>query len=80
MYSYVETPDRRDRREVMDKDTYYKAQSLMQDIEALDKYLEKIEMNNSITISLSKNPNIKVAMKATFEKMKLDKEKEIKKL
>lgn len=80
MYQYTETPERRDRREVMERDTYYKAQAIMNDVEALEKLLDKIEHNNTITFNLRNNPTIKTVLKDAMTKLRDKRQTELEKL
>ena len=80
MYTYTKTPERRDRREVMETDKYYKAKAIMDDIEQINTILPKLKGNNTITFSLSKNEALRDGLLEYFSKKKKELESKMKKL
>ena len=80
MYTYTKTPERRDRREVMETDKYYKAKAIMDDIEQINTILPKLKGNNTITFSLSKNEALRNGLLEYFSKKKKELESKMKKL
>jgi hypothetical protein len=80
MYQYTQASEKTNRSEVMERDTYYKAQEIMKDVEAIEKLLEKIEHNNTITFNLRNNPTIRTVLKDSLNKMRDKRQKELDKL